>query len=68
MITRATLESKRAEYDAERLNAEYALLRIQGALVAVDELLALVELLEADGSDRADGSDGTDGSDAVADG
>lgn len=48
MIDRATLEAKRAEYDQERANAEYALLRIQGALVALDELLALLAAQEAE--------------------
>ena len=48
MIDKATLEAKRAEYDLERQNAEYALLRIQGALVALDDLLALLAAQEAE--------------------
>lgn len=48
MIDRATLERIRAEYDAERVNAEQTLLRIQGALIAVDELLALADTPQAE--------------------
>lgn len=43
-IDKATLEAKRAEYDAERVNAEQALLRIQGALIAIDDLLAQADV------------------------
>lgn len=48
MIDKATLEAKRAEYDAERVNAEQALLRLQGAIIALDELLLMVDIPKAE--------------------
>jgi hypothetical protein len=51
MIDRATLERLRSEYDAERINAEQTLLRIQGAIIAVDELLVLEAKLQPDPAD-----------------
>lgn len=46
MIDIAMLEAKRREYDAERVNAEQTLLRIQGALIAIDDLIATLQAQE----------------------
>jgi len=39
MVDQATLQARRAELEAEMLNAQQVTLRLQGALVIIDELL-----------------------------
>ena len=55
MITRETLDAKRAEYETEQRNVEHVLLRLQGALVAIDELLALLDQAGQDDAEAATG-------------